>query len=231
MSNPIDPRKVFIVLPAYNEQAVITTVVRELQGFGYSIVVVDDGSQPPLAPLLAGMPVYLLRHRVNLGQGAALQTGISFAGSKNADYIVSFDADGQHRAEDIARLLDELNEGGLDIVTGTRFMEGSGHNMTKGRKIVIQTARYLNWFFTGLLLSDAHNGLRAMTGEAAKKIQLQESGMAHATEFISIIRKQKLRFKEVPVQVRYTEYSRSKGQSAWSGFRILFDILLNKIFK
>src|ERR1044071_5659611 len=101
MSIRIDPKKVFVVVPAYNEKETIKQVTMDLLTHDYSIVIVDDGSDTKLSSVLKGMPVYILRHRVNLGQGAAIQTGIEFAISKDASYIVTFDADGQHKSEDI----------------------------------------------------------------------------------------------------------------------------------
>jgi polyprenyl-phospho-N-acetylgalactosaminyl synthase len=231
MSHPIDPRNVFVIIPAYNEHVVIRQVVEQLLVYNYSVVVIDDGSDQELRPLVNNLPVWTLRHRVNLGQGAALQTGIEFALEKQAQYIVTFDADGQHHANDIDSLLQELVDKKAGIVFGSRFLEGATHNMPSRRKTVLQLARYLNYLFTGLLLTDAHNGLRAMTRAAAASIHLRENRMAHATELLSQVRKQKLHYSEIPVHIHYSEYSRKKGQTIWSGFRIFFDLLLNKIFK
>ncbi|MGQ0739900.1 MAG: glycosyltransferase family 2 protein [Bacteroidota bacterium] len=230
MSPQINPQDVFVIIPAYNEQGVIARVIHELIPFRYKLLVVDDGSAAELDELLQQFPVYLLRHRVNQGQGAALQTGIEFAMSKQAAYIVTFDADGQHLPSDIEKLLEPLAANKADITLGTRF-SGGNSNISTGRKWVLKTARFINWFFTGLLLSDAHNGLRAMTGAAASSIRIRQNGMAHATEIVAEIRKNKLRYAEVPVSIRYTDYSRNKGQTVWGSFQIFFDILLNKIFK
>ncbi len=231
MLNNINPKNVFVIIPAYNENAVIQSVIQELLVLNYNIVVVDDGSAKSLYCLLNKMTVYYIRHKINLGQGAALQTGIDFALSKQAKYIVTFDADGQHQPNDIERLLQALIYNKADIVSGSRFLEGSSHNMSFERKKLLQIARYINFAFTGLLLTDAHNGLRAMTREAAQKIQLQENGMAHATEILRQIKKKKLKHKEVPVTIHYSDYSTKKGQTLISSFRIFFDLLLNKIFK
>jgi polyprenyl-phospho-N-acetylgalactosaminyl synthase len=230
MSVLIDPATVFVIIPAYNENAVITQVVDDLLSYRYKIVVVDDGTQPPLSLQLLGKPIHYLRHRINLGQGAALQTGIEFALSQNADLIVTFDADGQHLPADISKLLNALSDSGADIALGSRFMKDSSHNMAASRKLLLQIARVLNYFFTGLLLTDAHNGLRAMTTRGASLMKLEENRMAHATELLSRIKKNSLKFTEVPVEIRYTDYSRQKGQTVWSSFRIFFDLLLNKLF-
>jgi polyprenyl-phospho-N-acetylgalactosaminyl synthase len=231
MSNPIDLKKIYIVVPAFNESTIIRQVVSDIINFHYKVIVVDDGSEEPVLSQLNGLPVYVLRHTVNLGQGAALQTGIEFALSKTACFIVTFDADGQHLATDIEKLLQPLINTEVDVALGSRFIEGSKHNMPGGRKILLKTGRWLNFLLTGLLLTDAHNGLRAMTRSAAEAIHITENRMAHATELLTQIKKNKLRYKEVPVTIRYTEYSKNKGQTVWSSFRIFFDLLLNKIFK
>ncbi len=231
MSIRIDPKNIAVVMPAYNEHTIIVQVIRELLTFKYSIVVVDDGSDTPLAFLAKEFPVTVLTHPVNLGQGASLQTGIEYALSQNATYIITFDADGQHQAADIEKLVQPLLTDEADIVLGSRFMEGSQHNMTAGRKILIRIARVLNYFLTGLLLTDAHNGIRALNRKAAAAIHITENRMAHATQLLSSIRKNNLRYKELPVTIRYTAYSLKKGQTLWSSFRIFFDILLSKIFK
>ena len=222
---------VFVIIPAYNENVVLRTVIEELLTLQINIVVVDDGSAEHLYSLLKQLPVYVLRHRINLGQGAAIQTGIEFALSKKADIIVTFDADGQHTAGDIEKMVNKISEGSADIVFGSRFMKGAKHNMPASRKFLLQIARHFNYFFTGVLLTDAHNGLRAMNRKAASVLRLKENRMAHATELVLKVRKSKLSYIEVPVTIRYTEYSLAKGQSAKSGFRILLDLLINKLFK
>lgn len=230
MSHPGRSGKIYIVIPAYNEQAVIRGVVRSLTDLPYHIIVVDDGSVVSPEPLLHGLPIYLLRHGINLGQGAALQTGIGFALEQGAELIVTFDADGQHEPADIQALLNKQRETGADIVLGSRFM-GSTHHINPRRKILLQLARYVNYAWTGLLLSDAHNGLRVLTAYAARSITLHENGMAHATELLLQARQAGLRVAEAPVRIHYTEYSKAKGQSGWNGFRILFDLFLNKLFR
>jgi polyprenyl-phospho-N-acetylgalactosaminyl synthase len=222
---------VFIIIPAYNENVVLRAVIEELLTLEMNIIVIDDGSTEQLYSLLNQLPVYVLRHRINLGQGAAIQTGIEFALSKKADIIVTFDADGQHTAGDIEKMVNTISESSADIVFGSRFMKGAKHNMPATRRFLLQTARYLDYFFTGILLTDAHNGLRAMNRKAASLMKLKENRMAHATELVLKVKKNKLSYTEMPVTIRYTEYSLAKGQTAKNGFRILLDLLLNKLFK
>jgi polyprenyl-phospho-N-acetylgalactosaminyl synthase len=225
-------KKTFIIVPAYNEKAAINKVLEDLSALGCFIVVVDDGSLEDIkAEVEKFKDVIYLRHKVNLGQGAALQTGIDFAMKQGAGYIVSFDADGQHSAGDIPAILSPVFNGEADIVLASRFLVEGHHNAPLLKKIVLKMGRWVNYFFTGLYLSDAHNGLRAMNRLAAITIRISENRMAHATEIIAQIRKHKLRYKEVAAKVIYTDYSRQKGQSSLNSLKIFFDLVLQKLFR
>ncbi len=225
-------RKTFIIIPAYNEKAAIGSVLQDLSALGCPIVVVDDGSPENIKEEVKKYePVIYLRHKANLGQGAALQTGIDFALGQGAVYIVSFDADGQHSAADIPVLLDPVFNGEADIVLASRFLVKGHHNASFLKEMVLKTGRWVNYFFTGLYLSDAHNGLRAMNRLAAITIRITENRMAHATEIIAQVKKHQLRYKEVPAKVIYTDYSRHKGQSSLNSVKIFFDLVLQKLFR
>lgn len=229
MWNQINRNKVFIIVPAYNEQTVIQHVIDELEKLPYQIIVVDDGSDSALDDILQNRHVFLVRHSINLGQGAAIQTGIDFALSMNAEYIITFDGDGQHQAEDVDILLNNILKYKVDIILGSRFLSKPANGITKKRIALLSMARYVNFLFTGLFLSDAHNGLRCFTKTVAQRINLQQNRMAHATEFLSLARKNKFTYKEVPVTVHYTIYSKEKGQSFSSSFRIFLDLIINKL--
>lgn len=224
-------KEVFIIIAAFNEAEVIGSVLNELLPLGYSIVVVDDASTDNTEAIIKSFPVFYLRHKINLGQGAALQTGISFALRNDAGYFVTFDADGQHNPGDISPMLDDLIAEKADIVFGSRFKANSKTKISFGRKAILYFARYLNFLLTGILLSDAHNGLRAFNRKAALAIHLHENRMAHATELLIIAKRNKLRYSEIPVNIRYTAYSVKKGQKNFHSFKVLQDILLHKIFK
>lgn len=226
-----DSSKVIIVVPVYNEkQSVLAQVIADLLVLPCSIVIVDDGSDIPVS-IQKNERIHVLKHFVNLGQGAALQTGFEFAKRKQAEYIVTFDADGQHRASDIEQLLLPLKGNEADICLGSRFMTKDSSTISKGRMITLKIARAVNFLFSGVKLSDAHNGLRAFNHKALQKIFLTENRMAHATEIIIQIKRSGLRCKEIPVSVLYTGYSRKKGQSPLNGLRIFLDLFLNKFFE
>jgi glycosyltransferase involved in cell wall biosynthesis len=191
--------------------------------------VVDDGSSDETGVVAKQFPVHYICHPVNLGQGAALQTGMFFAMMQHATAVVHFDADGQHRAEDIAQLLQPVLDGSCDVAFGSRFINKTAVNIPFSKKIFLQLARYVNWMFTGILLTDAHNGLRALNSKALESIYLSENGMAHASEILWLVKENQLAYKEVPVTIEYTAYSRRKGQSLWNSVNIIFDLLFKKI--
>jgi len=226
LNNPV-----FIIIPCYNEAAIIRQTVNSLLDLSYTVVVIDDASTDSTQQVLSGLSVFYIRHPINLGQGAALQTGIDFALKKGATYIVSFDADGQHDAKDIKEMVDILMDGKADIVFGSRFLPGASSDSSGFRKFLLHAGRYINYIFTGILLSDAHNGFRAMNRKAAGSILLKENRMTHASEFLLEVKRNQLKFAESPVHIRYTTYSKRKGQSLFNSIRIFFDLVLNKIFE
>ena len=221
---------IFIVIPSFNEETVLRSTVEPLLNGGYEIVIVDDGSTNEQEKFLSDLPVIVIRHPQNLGQGAALETGTQYALSKGASCIVHFDADGQHDFSAIERLLVPIQSNEADVVFGSRFLNKQS-SLPFGRSLLLHAARYVNFLFTGLLLSDAHNGLRAFNRKAAELMRIKENRMAHASEILILVKKHKLRFTEIAVEVRYTAYSRAKGQSGWNSIRILFDLLLHKLLR
>lgn len=220
---------IYIVVPAFNEQGVIEQVVRELRGEYPRVIVVDDGSSDQTVESAKRAGATVLRHRVNRGQGAALQTGITYSLQCGAECIVTFDADGQHRVEDIAKLVRPILVGECDITLGSRFLESGGEGIPAGRRVMLRMAILFTRVVNRLSITDTHNGLRAFSRRAAGMIDLQLDRMAHATELLDQIRESNLHYREVAVQVRYTEYSRAKGQSARGAFRILLHYILGRV--
>jgi glycosyltransferase involved in cell wall biosynthesis len=224
-------KKVFIVIAAYNEEHSIPKVISELRKAGYTeIVVVDDGSKDKTfkAALNAGATV--LQHIVNRGQGAALKTGINYAVGQGAGIIVTFDADGQHRVEDIPAMLKPVASGKYDVTFGSRFLtKKSQENVPFVRKVLLKTGVIIVWLFYGVKMTDAHNGFRAISRKAAEKIKITSDRMAHASEIVEEVHRNKLKYKEVPVVIRYTEETLKKGHGSFSeGCRILYNMLMKK---
>jgi glycosyltransferase involved in cell wall biosynthesis len=229
----MDNHSIFVIVPCYNEEAaVVRKVLLPLVANPFTVVLVDDGSRREIFKELADLPIFYLRHSINLGQGAALQTGMEFAWQQGAEYIIHFDADGQHEAEELKILLAPLQQDLADVVLGSRFMRRIDEQKIPAfRRIVLMGARTVNGLFTGMWLTDAHNGLRALNRKAFGLIQLTENRQAHATEILYQIRSNHLRTLEVPSSVNYTSYSRAKGQSSMNAFSIIFDLILNKLFR
>lgn len=225
---------VWLVIPVYNEAQVIGDVLREAsQTFG-NIVCVDDGSRDDSPAQIRAAArdthanIRLVRHPVNLGQGAAIQTGVEFARAQpGAQYFVTFDADGQHRVEDVEAMIARLRSEPVDIIVGTRFAEGRSESVPVIRRIALRTIVFLSPRTRRLGLSDAHNGLRAFNKTVADQLDLLMAGMSHASEFVALIDHHQWRVTEQPVTILYTDYSRAKGQSLINGVNIVADGLLH----
>ena len=223
-------RHAWLVVPAYNEGSVIRSVIAEIVTRFENVVVVDDGSQDVTGREAAEAGATVLTHAVNLGQGAALQTGITYALRRHAQFIVTFDADGQHSLDDVDTMLEMLVSQHCDVVLGSRFL-GSTENLPFLRRYVLKLAVIFTRLSSGMNLTDTHNGLRVFTSDAAQGIRLQQNGMAHASEILKQIATLKHKYVEAPIHIRYTEYSLKKGQKLSNAFRILMDLFVARMTK
>lgn len=216
--------RTWLVIPVYNEASVVGDVIAAALKTFPHIVAVDDGSSDSSGNVARAAGAALVTHPINMGQGAALQTGISYALSQpNCDYIVTFDSDGQHQTSDALAMVHELATKPLDVVVGSRFLDDRS-NVSTLKRLVLKAAVKFENLSTGLHLTDAHNGLRAFTQAAAQQLHITQNRMAHATEITTQIAENHLRYAEYPVQIVYTDYSRSKGQSIWNSINILSDL-------
>ncbi len=222
----MQPPKIFVIVPVFNEAAVLEQTLSELVAQKYNIILVDDGSSDDAEKIARKFPVHFLKHLLNIGQGAALQTGMDTAKYLGADIVVHFDADGQHDVMEICRITEPLLENRCDIVFGSRFLKNdSSQSIPVTRKIILHAARYLNWLFYGILLSDAHNGFRAMNRKALEQIVFTQNRMGHASEILFFVKRNRLRYEEIPVTIRYNNYSRKKGQTIFNSINIFFDLI------
>lgn len=224
-------KQVAIIIPMYNEAQVIRGVVSDVLTVFPRVICVDDGSRDSTAEEVLKTNALLVQHPINLGQGAALQTGIEYAlQDTDVKYIVTFDADGQHSLRDVQRMLKVIKEDKVDIVLGSRFL-GSAENITWLKKFILKSAIRFSNKTSGLKLTDAHNGLRVFNRHVAENLNITLHDFAHASEIIERIAEKQFTYKEVPVTITYTEYSRSKGQSISNAVNIGFDVLLRKLNK
>lgn len=222
--------RVALVIAAYNEAVIIRSVVTDARKVFPWVVVVDDGSDDDTAIEAGVAGATVLVHPINLGQGAALQTGIDYAVLNDASHVVTFDADGQHLASDVVNMLQLMYKHDAQVVLGSRFL-GSAEAMSNARRLLLKAATAFTRITSGLQVTDAHNGLRVLRRDAAQTIRLRQNRMAHASEILNEIGRRKLRYVEAPVTIRYTEYSKTKGQSGWGSVNILFDLFLARLRK
>ena len=218
---------VWVVIPLYNEATVIATVITGLLEHVPHVVCVDDGSTDGSALVAEAAGARVLRHPTNLGQGAALQTGIEYARERaETAFLVTFDADGQHRVEDALAMLQRARDEDLGIVFGSRFLDDRTQ-IGWLKRVVLRTAAWVTNRTTHLRLTDAHNGLRVLRVDAAHGVNMQQDRMAHATEIVHQLGDTHLPWREHPVEVIYTDYSRAKGQSLLNSINILIDLIVH----
>ena len=223
-------KKTFIVIPAYHESTVIEEVIGGIRDAGYeNIVIVDDGSTDNTFEKAKSTGVTVLRHKLNRGKGAATKTGIEAAKLLGADIIVTMDGDGQHDPSDIKKLTLPIEESHCDVVLGSRLLDPRG---MPGYKIWHnKIGNIITWYLYGLYVTDSQSGFRAYSRHAAEVINTQTDRYEYDSEVIREINTYKLKYREVPIQVLYTEYSMGKvhKQSLWTGIKTLYRMIWNLI--
>lgn len=216
----------WLIIPCFNEGTVIGDVIRHARETFPNIVAVNDGSSDNSAEEIHKAGAHLVNHPVNLGQGAAIQTGVEYARAQpGARYFVTFDADGQHQVKDVVAMLERLRNEPVDIIVGTRFgrPRSADDQVPWIKRLVLKTVVLLSPRTRKLGLSDAHNGLRIFNKKVADELNIRMNGMSHASEFVAQMDERGWRVSEQPVDILYTDYSMSKGQSLINGVNILAD--------
>ena len=215
----------WLIVPLYNEAQVIGDVVAGAMESFSNVVCVDDGSRDGSAEVAAEAGAVVVQHPVNLGQGAALQTGLEYALTRpEMAYVITFDADGQHQVTDALDMLEILRRGEVDVVFGSRFLSADTRPPVLKRALLKLAVAYSN-ASTHVRLTDTHNGLRALNRTAVSQLHIRQNRMAHASEIIDQVGKAKLRYVEHPVHILYTDYSRAKGQSLLNSVNILAELI------
>lgn len=222
---------IWIVVPAYNEAARIERTIQGLIHHFPNVVVVDDGSRDATFDSLQGLPVWALRHPINLGQGAALQTGIDFAVGQGADVVVTFDADGQHDVHDIERLVEPILSQRAEVALGSRFLGNEAVNMPTSRWFILKLGVLFTRVCSRINVTDTHNGLRALSRMAATKLRIHQNRMAHASEILDQIQYLGLKFEEVPVTVHYSDAVLEKGQQNSAAVKVAAQFLLGRMVR
>ncbi|MEO7448557.1 MAG: glycosyltransferase family 2 protein [Humibacillus sp.] len=221
---------VWLVVPLFDEATVIGEVIAQALAVFPHVVCVDDGSRDGSADVASAAGAAVVRHPVNLGQGAALQTGFDYAlGDPQMRYVVTYDADGQHQLRDVEVMVERIRRGDVRVVFGSRFLdERSGPSAL--RRLVLRTAVAYTNLTTGTRLTDAHNGLRVLHRDVVERLEITQNRMAHASEIVAQIGALRfdgapVAYAEEPVHILYTDYSRAKGQSLWNAVNILAELV------
>lgn len=227
----MDSKNTILIIPAYNEGMAISDTINDIPKKFDNIICVDDGSGDDTTSRISGTRAKLVCHPVNLGQGAAIQTGIEYAlQDSRAEIFVTFDADGQHRIEDVEKMVKFMKDNKLDIVLGSRFL-GKAENISRVKRVILKLAVWVSNLTSGVKLTDTHNGLRVFNRHVAENMKLQHYDYSHASEIIDRIAQKKFKYAEYPVTIVYTEYSKAKGQSMINSINLGFDMLMNKVLK
>ena len=219
--------KIFIIVPAYNEEKNIKNVLSKLIQNYHNIIIIDDASTDKTVQIVKNFPVTLIKHKINRGQGASLETGNQYALKNGADIIVHFDADGQFLVPEIEDLIKPIIHEGYDLVLGSRFLEKKSKMPWFKKYIIHLLARIVNRIFFAIKLTDPQSGFRAMTNATAQKIEIEQDQMAHCSEILHKAFKYQLKIKEVPMTVIYHRF----GNNFSGGLKILKDLIFKKIIK
>lgn len=220
--------KIITVIAAYNEEKKVASVVNEVSQYVDLIIIVDDGSKDKTAEVIKNKKAVVLKHCVNLGQGAALQTGFDYAKRFNPDVVITYDADGQFEAKEILKMIEPILNKKVEVVLGSRFL-GKTVNMSPVRKYVLKLGILFTLIFSEIKLTDTHNGFKALSKKALNSIEITQNRMAHASEIIDEIKRNNLSYLEMPVTVKYNDYSKQKGQSSLNSIKILLELITRKL--
>lgn len=221
--------KLLIILPAYNEEEkigeVLSNLPRRIEGISeIERLVIDDGSTDKTSEIAQKFKTTVLKHVINRGLGGAIGTGFEYARNSNADIVVTFDSDGQHRSQDIKPLIKPILEKKSDVVIGSRFIKLK--QMPPDRILINILSNIATYILFGIYTSDSQSGLRAFNKRAIFKIDIKTQKMEVSSEIFKEIKRNNLKFTEIPIQAIYTGYSRRKGQKNSNALPIFYKLFL-----
>ena len=218
-------KDIYVIVPAFNEQNVIKDIINNLLKNFSNVIVINDGSNDKTLETINDLDIKILNHEINLGVGAAVQTGFDYVSNiPGAKAVITFDADGQHLVDDAVAMAKEIMICDEGIIFGTRFPKHS-KNIPKVKRIVLKLIAKITDLVTGVTLSDAHNGLKAYKVSTIKELELQFSSYSYESELITQVAKKKIDYKEMSTDIKYTSYSIKKGQKLLNGLLIIEDLL------
>ncbi|MEK7153899.1 MAG: glycosyltransferase family 2 protein [Patescibacteria group bacterium] len=225
--------RVCLIIPAYNEGSVIGGVVSKLKntfkssGYTHHIIVVDDGSKDNTAAEAAASGAQVISHILNSGSGGATATGLSYAQQKGYDIAATLDADGQHDPTDVLKGIRLMEEGGFELLIGSRLIKNEG--MSKTKRLGNKGLSLITYLLFGVNVTDSQSGLRIFSKKALNELKWKTSGYEFCSEMLWRAKQQKLRIGEYPIKAIYTDYSKAKGQNNWNALNIIKSLLRRRI--
>lgn len=219
-------KRVCVIVPAYNEAAVIAEVVRgskkvfaKAKGFTIDVVVVNDGSKDATAAEAVKAKAIVINHILNSGAGGATLTGLAYARQNGYDIAATMDADGQHTPEDVLNGIKQLDRDSADLLIGSRLINSDG--MSKTKVLGNKGLSFITKLLFGVSVTDSQSGLRVYSRRAIETLDWQAAGYEFCSEMIWRAKQLNLTIAEYPIRAIYTEYSMSKGQNNWNAINIV----------
>lgn len=222
-------KKICVIIPAYNESAVIGGVVKEIiealnmTPYETSVVVVNDCSSDNTSYIAQQQGAIVIDHIINSGAGGATATGLSFAEQNGYDIAATMDADGQHASKDVIKGIQYLIKSSSDLLIGSRLIDSKG--MSRVKILGNKGLSIITLVLFGIRSTDSQSGLRVFSKKALDELYWKASGYEFASEMLWRARQLKLRIDEFPIKAIYTDYSKSKGQSNWNAINIIKSLL------
>lgn len=223
--------KLCIIIPAYNEASVVSTVVDDVHSifsktqYDYELVVINDKSTDDTAKKASKATV--INHLLNQGAGGATSTGLRYAILHNVDWVITMDADGQHDPEDALKCLDQAIKTNTDLLIGSRLINRYG--MSRVKVLGNRGLTLITYLLFGVNVTDSQSGLRVFSKKALDKLEWKSTGYDFCSEMIWRAKEANLKIAEYPIKAIYTDYSKAKGQNNWNAINIVRSLAYRRI--
>lgn len=228
-------KNVCVVIPAYNEGAVIRDVVADIRktltasSYIFQIVVIDDGSTDNTSEEASLGGAKVIRHILNSGAGSATATGLSYAEQNNFNIAVTMDADGQHLSKDALEGIRRITKHGEDLLIGSRLIDSDG--MSKVKVLGNRGLSFVTYTLFGISSTDSQSGLRVFSRKSLEKLRWKTSGYEFCSEMLWRAKQLNLKIDEYPITAVYTDYSKTKGQNNWNAINIIKSLLRRRVME
>lgn len=224
---------VCVIIPAYNEAAVIGDVVEDITNafkstnYKAKIVVINDASTDDTAIQAVRGGATVISHILNSGAGGATATGLSYAQQNNFDVACTMDADGQHASKDVVEGVRQIVRQNADLLIGSRLINNDG--MSKVKILGNKGLSLITYILFGINSTDSQSGLRIFSKKALQQLRWKTSGYEFCSEMLWRAKQLDLAIDEYPIKAIYTDYSKGKGQNNWNAINIIKSLLRRRL--